>query len=273
MQTDSDALKEDVQAFWQAGSCGEVYAQGDTERERFAAHASERYTLEPYIIDFARTADGKDKDVLEIGVGMGADHLMWAQSGPRSLTGVDLTQAAVDKTLRRLELHGLSSDVRVADAEALPFDDDSFDIVYSWGVLHHTPRTAEAINEVHRVLRPGGIARIAIYHRRSIMAMAMWFRYGLARGRPWMSLEEVYRDYVESPGTKAYTVDEGRALFERFEEVDARVQLSFGDLLEGAAGQRHEGLVLSAARRLWPRRTIRTFFPHLGGYLMLDARA
>ena len=87
-------------------------------------------------------------------------------------TGVDLTQRGVDLTRERLALEGLEAEVRVADAEALPFEDASFDIVYSWGVLHHSPNTQQAVNEVHRVLKPGGVARVMIVGVSSVGPMA-----------------------------------------------------------------------------------------------------
>ena len=91
--------KQAVYEFWQRASCGEeAYAQGITARERLDAQARERYRLEPYLRGFARFEDGTGKDVLEIGVGMGADHLEWAKARPRSLTGVDLTERDVAHT-------------------------------------------------------------------------------------------------------------------------------------------------------------------------------
>src|SRR6476661_8813687 len=83
--------KDAVRDFWNRASCGEVYAVGDTLQSRLAEQARARYELEPYLPEFARFADGAGLDVLEIGVGMGADHLEWAKSHPRSLRGVDLT--------------------------------------------------------------------------------------------------------------------------------------------------------------------------------------
>ena len=74
--------------------------------------------------------------------------------------------------------------MKEADAEHLPFPDDSFDIVYSWGVLHHSPDTPQAFSEAHRVLRPGGTLRAMIYHRPSIVGLMLWARYGFAAGRP-----------------------------------------------------------------------------------------
>jgi ubiquinone/menaquinone biosynthesis C-methylase UbiE len=70
-------------------------------------------------------------------------------------------------TRRRFEMEGLGAELRVADAESLPFGDASFDLVYSHGVLHHTPDIGRAINEVHRVLKPGGTALVMLYHKNS----------------------------------------------------------------------------------------------------------
>ena len=265
----SEQEKAAVQEFWNRQSCGEVYAAGDSLRAQLDAQEQTRYQLEPYIFDFARFADGRDRDVLEIGVGMGADHLQWAKASPRSLTGVDLTPRAIEFTRSRFEVSGLTSRLECADAEQLPFEENSFDIVYSWGVLHHSPNTPTAINEVFRVLRPGGIARVMIYHRWSISGYLLWLRYGMLAG---LSLDEVYARYLESPGTKAYSIAEAEQMFSRFTEVRARSQLSFGDLLQGAVGQRHGGILLSVAKKVWPRPLIRRFMSRHGLMLLVDAR-
>jgi ubiquinone/menaquinone biosynthesis C-methylase UbiE len=264
-------LKAAVEAFWDAASCGEIYAEGEDVCARLRAQARRRYELEPYIFDFARFAEGAERDLLEIGVGMGADHVEWAKSGPRALHGIDLTPRAVDHTKARLLCEGLSSDVRVADAEALPFADASFDLVYSWGVLHHSPDTPRALREVHRVLRPGGVARIMIYHKWSLVGYMLWARYALLTGQLTRSLADVYAHHLESPGTKAYTPTEARAMLAPFREVTLRVQLSFGDLLEGAVGQRHGGALLRTAKALWPRPILRTLFVRHGLFLLADA--
>jgi SAM-dependent methyltransferase len=265
------ALKSAVGEFWEQASCGEVYAEGGSERERFEAQARSRYAMEPFIFPFARFAEGAGKDVLEIGVGMGADHVEWAKAGPRSLTGVDLTRRAVELTTARLALYGLASEVRTADAEHLPVPDASFDLVYSWGVLHHTPDTPRAIREVWRVLRPGGTARVMVYNRHSLVGYMLWARYALLRGRPLTGLDRVYAEHLESPGTKAYTPAGVRRLFQGFSRVTTSVELSNGDLLEGEAGQRHQGALLALARRLWPRPLIRRAFPRQGLFLLVEA--
>lgn len=261
-----------VHDFWNRESCGEVYARGSAERERFESHARTRYALEPYIRPFARFEDGADRRVLEIGVGFGADHVEWAKAGPRELQGIDLTDRAIENTRRRLHSYGLDSTLQVADAEALPFADGQFDIVYSWGVLHHSPNTDQAIDEVHRVLKPGGRAAVMIYHTWSFVGYMLWLRYALLAGRPLRSLRDVYANHLESPGTKAYTRAEARALFHRFADVGTQVQLCHADLLESEAGQQHRGLALTLAKRLWPRGLIRTLFKRHGLFLMIDAR-
>lgn len=265
-------LKDQVKDFWEDGSCGEVYATGQSELEYYEVHRKARYALEPYIPVFAKFHEGEGKDVLEIGVGMGADHVEWAKSNPKTLTGIDLTSRAVEHTQKRLKQYALDSDVKPGDAENLPFENESFDIVYSWGVLHHSPETAKAIKEVHRVLRNGGIARIMIYHKYSMVGYMLWMRYALLKGKPFRSLENIYAQHLESPGTKAYSIKEARVLFKDFSSVNLHSQLSFGDLLEGEVGQRHRGSLLNAVKKLWPRPLIKTLFKNHGLNLMIEAR-
>jgi ubiquinone/menaquinone biosynthesis C-methylase UbiE len=263
--------KEAVHAYWQEASCGEVYATGPDLEEQLAAQARRRYELEPYIRAFARFEEGRDRSVLEIGVGMGADHLEWARYGPRRLTGIDFTRRALEHTSMRLRLAGYRPHLLEGDAERLPFPSNTFDLVYSWGVLHHTPDTAGAIREVHRVLRPGGVARMMIYHRRSVVGALLWMRYALVRGRLRTPLDQLYAEHLESPGTKAYGVDDCRELFQSFTRHAARPMLSFADLLEGEAGSRHGGSTMALARRFWPRWLIRRAFRGCGLYLLIDA--
>jgi hypothetical protein len=100
----------------------------------------------------------------------------------------------------------------------------------------------------------------------------LWLRYGLLRGSPLRSLTEIYAAHLESPGTKAYTLDEVRAMLARFDNVSLSAQLSFGDLLQGSAGQRHSGLILRTAKALWPRWLLRRLFARHGLYLLIEAR-
>ena len=263
--------KKAVHDFWNAASCGETLYLHGNETAAESAQAARRYELEPYIASFADFDKSRDREVLEIGVGLGADHQQFAAAGAR-LTGVDLTERAVAHTQQRLAAFGLRSNLQTADAENLPFDDESFDLVYSWGVLHHSPNTPKAIDEVWRVLRPGGMARIMVYHTRSIVGYMLWIRYALLRGRPGRSLADIYAQHLESPGTKAYSIDEARQLFGKFSAVDIETVLTHGDLLTSDAGQRHRGALLSIAKAIWPRRMIRLLLPRDGLFLLARAK-
>ena len=116
MNTARADLKASVHDFWNQASCGEVYAGESADpRAQYVAQARSRYALEPYIVEFADFPSVRGLDVLEIGVGMGADHQRFAEAGPRSLTGIDLTERAIEHTRSRFGTFGLTSDLQVAD--------------------------------------------------------------------------------------------------------------------------------------------------------------
>src|ERR1700694_1163741 len=160
-------LKERVRAFWQAHPCGTKFSDalmGTPEFfDRVAAH---RYTKEWHIPDAADCAGARGLRVLEIGCGLGTDGAQFAKAGAH-YTGVDLTEAAIELARKRFEIAGLPGEFRVADAENLDFADESFDRIYSHGVVHPPPDTARAVAEIHRTLKPGGRAMVMLYHRGS----------------------------------------------------------------------------------------------------------
>lgn len=109
--------------------------------------------------------------LLEIDCSTGRDLLQLARRGFH-VSGVDLTEAGIDLAKQRFAMYGFSADLQVGDAENLAFEDNTFDVVYSFGVLHHTPDTPRAIREVWRVLRKGGVAVVMLYHRHSLNYLA-----------------------------------------------------------------------------------------------------
>jgi len=259
------ALKDDVRDFWNADPCGSRYL-GD--QNDFDAHARARYELEPYIHDFAGFAHSSGKRVLEIGVGMGADYLEWLKAGAQA-SGVDLSRASVERAEQRARDAGYEPDLRVSDAENLPFPDGTFDIVYSYGVMHHSPNTAQCIREAHRVLKPGGQLRIMVYHHPSLTGLMLWLRYGLGRGR---SLRQTVYERLESPGTKSYTRDEAISLLEGFEDIELRQVFSPGDLLLNAPSARFQGRFYRLIWALYPRAIVRMVGRKMGLFLLISAR-
>ncbi len=160
-------LKERVRAFWQEHPCGTKFADAEVGSRRFFEAVEEhRYRTEWHIPAAAGFEKAKGLRVLEIGCGLGTDGARFARAGAL-YTGVDLTEAAVSLARRRFELEGLPGEFRVADAEALEFEEGSFDLVYSHGVLHHTPDARAAVKEIRRVLAPSGRAVVMLYHRNS----------------------------------------------------------------------------------------------------------
>ena len=209
--------KQRVKTYWEREACGEIHSDAPEGTPEFYAEVeTRREELEPQISDYADFEGARGLRLLEIGVGLGTDFVRFVRAGAVA-TGVDLTERAIGLVRRRLELEGLQADLRVADAEALPFEDGSFDRVYSWGVLHHTPDTPRAIREAIRVLRPGGDLYVMLYARHSWVAYGFWVRNALLVGRPWRSLADVLARHMESEGTKGYTTRELRGLFEGIE--------------------------------------------------------
>ena len=258
VDTDSE-LKERVRAFWQAHPCGTKFSDAEIgTREFFARIEAHRYAKEWHIPEAADFAGARGLRVLEIGCGLGTDGVQFAKAGA-DYTGVDLTNAAIELARTRFELSGLRGELRVSDAESLDFADESFDLVYSHGVLHHTPDIARAVSEIHRVLKPGGRAIVMLYHRdsynyrvgicilRRAGARLLKSESGLKlvhrmTGEPIDSLREHARivkastngylssdeflsqstDGAGNPLARVYSRREGRELFKDFREVKLR---------------------------------------------------
>jgi ubiquinone/menaquinone biosynthesis C-methylase UbiE len=255
----SDAqLKERVRQFWQENPCGTKFADAPPGSRRFYELVEEhRYQKEWHIPAAAGFSQTKNLRVLEIGCGLGTDGAQFAKAGA-DYTGVDLTEAAIELAQKRFEIYQLPGAFRTADAENLDFPDNTFDMVYSHGVLHHTPDTAGAIKQVHRVLKPGGRAVVMLYHRDSYnyrVNISMLRRVGvhllrwngaiklvhwlsgeseeslvkharrLRQDRSYLSSDEFLSrntDGAGNPLARVYSKKEARELFKDFSKVEQR---------------------------------------------------
>lgn len=161
------AQLSDVGAFWNTEACGTHFVSDSKDLSGFYEKFREqRYRTEWHIPLLVPFAEANGKSVLEIGTGNGADAAMFALNGA-NYTGVDLTQTALEATRKHFDVLGLRGAFQRENAERLSFPDETFDWVYSHGVLHHTPNPQQAIDEVWRVLRPNGKAIIMLYHKSS----------------------------------------------------------------------------------------------------------
>jgi ubiquinone/menaquinone biosynthesis C-methylase UbiE len=187
---------------------GEAGYFEDLETQRYRSH---RHLL-PWIRQMRPGAS-----VLEIGCGVGMDSLQMARHGLR-VTGIDLTEVAVETAAHRFATLGLDAAFSTGDATALQFDDDCFDYVYSFGVLHHCQDTEQSIREVYRVLRPGGTALIMLYNRHSLNELV----HRLSRV-PFEDRNEL------CPVVRRFTRAEVRAMFAPFSSLSIGKDFVYGE--------------------------------------------
>lgn len=160
-------IKDDIRTFWNEHPCGAKFAAEDIGSPAFFDEVEHhRYALEPHILEMAPFDEARGKRVLELGCGIGTDGAQFSRKDGWYI-GSDMTERAVRISQQRFRSEGLHGNFVILDAESLPYSSDRFDIVYSHGVLHHTPDTERAFSEVHRVLKAGGKAVIMVYHRSS----------------------------------------------------------------------------------------------------------
>jgi ubiquinone/menaquinone biosynthesis C-methylase UbiE len=157
----------------------------------------------PQLVDFSAF---RGRKLLEVGCGIGTDLVRFAQHGAL-VTGVDLSSTAIELARRNFELHGVTAvDLRVANGEALPFDDESFDVVYGHGVVQYTADAPRLVRECHRVLTPGGQAIFMVYNRVS------WLN-------ALSTVMKVALEHEDAPVLKKFSIAEFRELLKPFAEA------------------------------------------------------
>lgn len=233
------AGKADIRAYWSA-LYRSAYADTDAalDRDSLLRLLGETEAMFRYREHLATTEMPIDRlaglRVLEVGCGAGSHSALFAHHGA-IVTALDLSEERVQATRRKFELLGADGRGCIAlqgDAERLPFPDDCFDIVYSNGVLHHSPDTRAALAELRRVLKPGGRAVVMLYCRSSInWWVTLWLGHGIMKGRLLRGRDALGSDTewaggqgrtAENPVTRAYSRREIGAMFAGFENVQLR---------------------------------------------------
>jgi 2-polyprenyl-3-methyl-5-hydroxy-6-metoxy-1,4-benzoquinol methylase len=219
-----------VREYWNARPCNIRHSPKPVgEREYFDEVEARKYFVEPHIPRFAEFPRWRGKRVLEVGCGIGTDTINFARAGAQ-VTAVDLSDRSLEIARRRAEVYGLPS-IRFVQANVeelgtvLP--ERGYDLVYSFGVIHHTPHPDVALGQLVACLKPGGTLKIMVYHRHAWKVFAVVLRYG--RGAFWKT-EEIVARYSEAqegcPVTYTYTRDQARRLVEG---AGCRVEETFID--------------------------------------------
>lgn len=209
----TEVSTQDVKCFWEENPLcsGSIRYELGT-KEFFEEFDEARKGIEPFdiqkkVYEFDRF---RNKKVLDVGCGNGWVLSGYAKGGAM-VTGCDITVKAIEITQKRFSLEKIKGSLLIANAEDLPFKDNSFFLVTSFGVLHHTPNTTKAIEEIYRVVQKGGIIKLMFYHKNSVyyrMVLPI-FKYFHPRFRG-LSLQEIVNrvDGETNPLGKVYTKNE-----------------------------------------------------------------
>lgn len=186
-----------------------------------------RYSLQDYMLDFYRYKNFAGKRILEIGCGAGIDSCEFASNGA-IMTSVDFTEIAAKLT--RDLTRKYNGQAARCSATILPFKTGTFDVVYSYGVIHHIPDIDSVLAEITRILKPGGMFMGMVYNKDSLLYAYLMYHYGIKEGLiKNMSEEALISHFSERregcPYTKAYTTSELSELLTKhgFTGLDVRV--------------------------------------------------
>ena len=219
--TDFSAVDiRNVESFWDNRPCNFRHSTAPVgSREYFEEVEARKYFVEPHIPAFAEFARWKEKKVLEIGCGIGTDTINFARNGAR-VTAVELSQKSLDLAQRRAQVFGLQDRIRFIQGNAEELQNflaaETFDLVYSFGVIHHSPHPERILKRIQDYLSAGGTLKIMVYNRLSWKALWILLRYG--KGRFWRAKELIAR-YSEAqngcPITYTYSPREMRRLLQK----------------------------------------------------------
>lgn len=212
---------EDVRSYWNARPCNIRHSTKPVgTREYFDEVEIRKYFVEPHIPMFAQFERWKGKKVLEIGCGIGTDTMNFARAGAR-VTAVDLSDESLQVARKRAEVYGLQDRITFIQANAERLSEyvpiETYDLVYSFGVIHHTPHPASVIREIRKYMGPQSEFKIMVYNRYSWKVLWILLNYG--KGAFW-KLDELVAKYSEAqtgcPVTYTYSRKSVKELLQGF---------------------------------------------------------
>lgn len=220
IQQTPNASLADVQRYWDERPCNIRHSpKAVGSKEYFDEVEARKYFVESHIPAFAEFERWQGKRVLEVGCGIGTDSINFARAGAE-LTAVDLSGESLRIAEKRADVMGVSDRIRFleANAEELPsaLAGEQFDLIYSFGVIHHTPHPKRALAQMRQLAAPGATLKLMVYHRRSWKVF--WILLTQEHGRFWNADERIAKHaeaQIGCPVAFTYTRAEGRALVER----------------------------------------------------------
>ena len=169
--------------------------------DQFKLNSSLRYSTLPEILSFGDFSSLTNLNVLEVGYGIGSDSVLIAKSANK-YSGIDLSEKSFEVTSKRLKLYGLNNtNLTIGTSTNLPYPDNTFDFVYSWGVVHHSGNIKKSLAEIYRVLKEGGRSKIMIYNKNSLVVFVYWLLYSIKDFNFTRTRAQIIADNIESPGT------------------------------------------------------------------------
>jgi SAM-dependent methyltransferase len=226
-----DLARVNAQRQWNTNPCGNVGGQS-ADLAKFIEVERVRYDEQDWMHDFFGYSSFCGKRVLEVGVGLGTDLTQFARAGAEC-HAVDITDAHLAMARANFASRGLPVTLVKADATQIPYPDANFDAVYSFGVLHHIPEIDACLSEIRRVLKPGGILMVGLYHKWSLFHLFHLMRTGLIKGYLFragyagtMARVEQGADGIDIvPYIKTYSCGEVTEKFRRLGFVDLAVEI------------------------------------------------
>jgi 2-polyprenyl-3-methyl-5-hydroxy-6-metoxy-1,4-benzoquinol methylase len=266
-----------VKEYWDQRPCNIRHSmQPIGTKEYFDEVEARKYLVEPHIPKFAEFERWRGKKVLEIGCGIGTDTVNFARHGAR-VTSVDLSEKSLKLAQQRIGVYGLQEQVHFycGNAEELSVfvPAEPYDLIYSFGVIHHTPHPQAVLGQLRQYARPGTIVKIMIYHRRSWKVA--WILLTEGKGQFWKLPELVAKNSEAQTGcpiTYTYTRHEGSEMLERhgFRVLDVRVDHVFPYRIPDYVQYRY---VKEVYFRWMPPAFFHAFESRFGWHLCLTAEA